>query len=309
MFARVNKQAPRAALLTPPSLYRPRIGSISLSAITGLYLVLFTNRTFWGRFTPISPPRRQRSPHFTLRSRFCSWPSSRPFSAKYVIKPVLIFLVLAAALAAWFTDTFGVIVDSDMIRNAMETTPAEANHLITPGFLLHVVLFAVIPITLILWVKVVHRPVLQKLLWNSVTIVGCLLVFGAVAGVYAKEYTAAIRQHRDIVKSLNPVTPIVGATRYFMQTGKETRLVVKPLGTDARVVPVVDVHKPRVTIIVAGETARAMNFFARRLSSRHQPRASEAGRHLFPANDELRHGNFNVDTLHVLAVHARTLHP
>ncbi|MCS0460876.1 MULTISPECIES: phosphoethanolamine transferase [Rhizobium] len=246
--------------MTPPSLYRPRIGSISLSAITGLYLVMFTNRTFWGKVHTYlaTTPTAITALYIAISVLFVAIVTA--FSAKYVIKPVLIFLVLAAALAAWFTDTFGVIVDSDMIRNAMETTPAEANHLITPGFLLHVVLFAVIPITLILWVKVVHRPVLQKLLWNSVTILCCLLVFGAVAGVYAKEYTAAIRQHRDIVKSLNPVTPIVGATRYFMQAGKEARLVVKPLGTDARVVPVVDVHKPRVTIIVAGETARAMNF-------------------------------------------------
>ncbi|TCM79685.1 MULTISPECIES: phosphoethanolamine--lipid A transferase [unclassified Rhizobium] len=260
MFACANKQASRAALLIQPSPYRPRIGSISLSAITGLYLVLFTNRTFWGKVHAdlATTPTAVAALYIAISVLFVAIVTA--FSAKYVIKPVLIFLVLAAALAAWFTDTFGVIVDSDMIRNAMETTPAEANHLITPGFLLHVVLFALIPITLILWVKVVHRPVLQKLLWNSVTIVGCLLVFGAVAGVYAKEYTTAIRQHRDIVKSLNPVTPIVSATRYFMQAGKEARLVVKPLGTDARVVPVVDVHKPRVTIIVAGETARAMNF-------------------------------------------------
>ncbi|MBB3316545.1 lipid A ethanolaminephosphotransferase [Rhizobium sp. BK181] len=242
------------------SPYRPQIGSISLSAITALYLVLFTNRTFWGKVHAYlgATPIAVAALYLAVSVLFVAFATA--FSAKYVIKPVLIFLVLAASLAAWFTDSFGVIVDSDMIRNAMETTPAEANHLITPDFLWHVLLFAVIPIALILWVRVVHRPVLQKLWWNSVTIVGCLLIFGAVAGVYAKEYTAAIRQHRDIVKSLNPVTPIVSTTRYFIQARKEARLIVKPLGTDAKVVPVMDAHKPRVTIIVAGETARAMNF-------------------------------------------------
>ncbi|RDJ09524.1 phosphoethanolamine transferase [Rhizobium grahamii] len=242
------------------SPYRPQIGSIPLSAITALYLVLFTNGTFWGKVHAYlgATPTAVAALYLAISVLFVAFATA--FSAKYVIKPVLIFLVLAASLAAWFTDSFGVIVDSDMIRNAMETTPAEANHLITPDFLWHVLLFAVIPIALILWVRVVHRPVLQKLWWNSVTIVGCLVIFGAVAGVYAKEYTAAIRQHRDIVKSLNPVTPIVSTTRYFIQARKEARLIVKPLGTDAKVVPVMDAHKPRVTIIVAGETARAMNF-------------------------------------------------
>ncbi len=242
------------------TFYRPRIGSVSLSVITGLYLVLFTNRTFWGKIHTYlaTTPTAVAALYLAISVLFVAFVTA--FSAKYVIKPALIFLILSAALAAWFTDTFGVIVDPDMIRNAMETTPAEAHHLITPGFLLHVLLFAIIPIALILWVRVVHRPVLKKLLWNSVTIVGCLTVFGTVAGAYSKDYSAAIRQHRDIVKSLNPVTPIVSATRYFLQAGKEARLVVKPLGTDARVVPVVNLNKPRVTIIIAGETARAMNF-------------------------------------------------
>ncbi|WP_088693410.1 MULTISPECIES: phosphoethanolamine--lipid A transferase [unclassified Rhizobium] len=242
------------------SIYRPSIGSVSLSAITGLYLVLFLNRTFWGKVHAnlAAAPIAVAALYLAISVLFIAFVTA--FSAKYVIKPVLIFLVLAASLAAWFTDSFGVLVDPDMIRNAMETTPAEANHLITPGFFLHIVLFSAIPTALILWVRVVHRPILKKLLWNSVTIIGCLLIFGAVAGAYSKDYAAAIRQHRDIVKSLNPVTPIVSATRYFVQAGKEARSVVRPVGTDAKVVPVMSLNKPRVTIIVAGETARAMNF-------------------------------------------------
>jgi lipid A ethanolaminephosphotransferase len=240
---------------------RPRVGSVTLSALVGLYLVFFTNRTFWSKIHTYLgfEPGAVVGLYLAISMLFIG--AATIFSAKYLIKPVLVFAVVAAALAAWFTDSFGVIVDSDMIRNAMETTPAEAQHLVTPGLLLHVLLFGVVPIALICWVRVVHRPILQKLLWNTITVVGCLAVFSTAALTYSKAYTAAIRQHRDIVKSLNPVVPIVSAAKYFVQSGKEAKLVVAPLGQDAKVSPPAGgITKPRVTIIVAGETARAMNF-------------------------------------------------
>ncbi|KQV73397.1 phosphoethanolamine--lipid A transferase [Rhizobium sp. Root1220] len=242
-------------------LSRPSIGSVTLCAIVALYLAVCANRTFWVKVHNYLAPEPGAVWMLYVAIPVLFIAAATAFSAKYVIKPFLIFLVVASALAAWFTDTFGVIVDPDMIRNAIETTPAEAHHLITRGFLLHVLLYGVVPVLLILWVKVVHRPVLQKLLWNTVTITVCLAVFSVAAIGYSKEYTTAIRQHRDLVKTLNPVTPIVSTARYFLQASKEARLVVQPLGTDAEVAaPAGGIKKPRVTIIVAGETARAMNF-------------------------------------------------
>jgi hypothetical protein len=46
---------------------------------------------------------------------------------------------------------FGVIIDTDMIRNAAQTTPAEAGHLMTPAFFRHMALYAVLPSLLIAW--------------------------------------------------------------------------------------------------------------------------------------------------------------
>lgn len=240
---------------------RPRIGSVALSVLVSLYLVIFANATFWAKVTTHLAPHPDAIAALYIAITMLFIAVITTFSAKYIIKPFLIFLVIAASLAAWFTDTFGVIVDSDMIRNAMETTPAEAQHLITAGFIVHFLLFGLVPVLLIAWVRVVHRTILQKLLWNSVTVFACLAVFSLSAVGFSKEYTTAIRQHRDIVKSLNPVTPIVSAAKYFLQAGAEAKLVVQPLGLDAKILPALGgLHKPRVTIIVAGETARAMNF-------------------------------------------------
>ncbi len=240
---------------------RIELGSLTLSAIVGIYLIAFANLTFWAKVHAYlaTTPVAIIGLYVGLSAVFIALISF--FSVKYLFKPFLIFLIFVAATASWFMDQFGVIVDSDMVRNAFQTTPAEAGNLITEGFIWHLIIFAVIPALFICWVRVKHRPFPQKLLFNTLAITGYLVVFALAAFANSKTYTTAIRQHKDLVKSLNPVNPIAGAINFFSQAGAESQIAVAPLGRDARVSPALGgVTKPRVTIIVAGETARAANF-------------------------------------------------
>ena len=50
-----------------------------------------------------------------------------------------------------------------------------------------------------------------------------------------------------------------GTIKFLMQAGETAYIAAQPIGTDARIVASAP-GKPRVTIIVAGETARAQNF-------------------------------------------------
>ncbi|WP_165933155.1 MULTISPECIES: phosphoethanolamine--lipid A transferase [unclassified Rhizobium] len=243
------------------SSMRPRIGSIQLCILTSCYILVSCNNTFWQKASDYlgSGSGPLWALYLAMAALFVA--AVTPFSTKYLIKPFLIFLVMVAAVAAHFTDTFGVVIDSDMIRNAMETTPAEAQHLITPDLIVHVAIFGILPSMLIGWVKVDHHPFMRKVVWNVVAILASLAIFSVCGATYSREYTAAVRERRDITKSFNPVTPIVSTARYFLSLRKEAAIVVQPVGVDAAVrPPVTAINKPRVTIIVAGETARAENF-------------------------------------------------
>ena len=46
-------------------------------------------------------------------------------------KPVLVALLITAGVTSYYVDVLGVVVDRDMIQNAMTTTFAESKHLIT----------------------------------------------------------------------------------------------------------------------------------------------------------------------------------
>ncbi|KQO83664.1 phosphoethanolamine--lipid A transferase [Rhizobium sp. Leaf262] len=243
------------------TLGRPHVGSVTLSVATALYVLFFTNHTFWTKVHTYlaAYPVAIFALYIAMSAAFSA--IFIFFSVKYLTKPLFAALIIIAAVSSWFMDRFGAVIDSDMVRNAFETTQAEAGNLMTPGFALHLALVAGIPILLIALVKIDHRPFAGKVLWNTIGIVGCLAIVFAVAAANSKTFTTAVRQHKDIVKSLNPITPISSTIHYVSQADREAKLTVSPTGQDAKVMPALaGVTKPRITIIVAGETGRAANF-------------------------------------------------
>nr|WP_240535325.1 phosphoethanolamine--lipid A transferase [Rhizobium freirei] len=239
---------------------RPAIGSVTLCLLATFYVLLVTNRMFWTKSYGYFTAEPAAYAAFAIGISVAIMALFTFFSAKYVIKPVLIFFVLVASVSSWFNDQFGVIIDKEMIRNAAVSTGAEAGHLITARFATYVLLTGVLPSLLIVWVRVLHRPIFKKLAHNTVVILACSAIFVAAGTSFYKTYAGIGRAHRDLMDTLNPVMPVTNAVRFVIDSTRDANVVATPLGTDARRVGVVDKSKPRVTIIVAGETARAQNF-------------------------------------------------
>ncbi|SOC44814.1 phosphoethanolamine--lipid A transferase [Shinella sumterensis] len=241
--------------------FRPTLGSLPVSILAATYLLLFLNATFWARAGVYlqGEPWAYAGLFAAMFALFTI--ATVAVSVKYVIKPILIFYIAVAAAAAWFTDNYGVFVDTDMVRNVFETTRAESQDLMTPGLLRHFALYFVLPSALLSWVRVTHQTLGRKVLENGFTIFVCLLIFAGLAATFYKPYSAIVRTKRDLVKTLNPITPLVNTTKYLLGVSQEVALVVKPLGEDARIAAPSDgSSKPRVAIVIVGETARGASF-------------------------------------------------
>ncbi|MES5047275.1 phosphoethanolamine--lipid A transferase [Rhizobium nepotum] len=228
--------------------------------MTTVYLLLITNQTFWSKAFGYFSADRFGFLIFVIGIAAASMGAVTLFSAKYLTKPALIFLVMAASAASWFTDSFGVIVDKEMIRNAMVSTGAEAGHLITSRFVMHLLLTGLLPSLLIIWVRIKHRAILPKLAHNTVIILACTAVFLAIGFGDYRTFAGVGRAHKDILDTLNPFVPITSAVKFAISSGADANMVAQPLGTDARRVNTAATNKPRVLIVVAGETGRAQDF-------------------------------------------------
>lgn len=247
------------SLATGGRTLRPKIGAIALSFLVVLFLLATANRTFWTKTALYYGGTPQALALFALGLVALLLAVCIALSMRFVAKPLFIFLILASACASWFMDRFGVVINVDMIRNAAETTHAEAANLITPAFVLHIVLLGVLPSLLVAWVRITHRPFPAKAKVNSFFVLPLLLVAILAASMQTGPLIATSRTHHDWLASLNPVGPIVSAVRYVASTGAEASIVVEPLGRDAHVVTPPG-RKPKVVVVVAGETARAQNF-------------------------------------------------
>lgn len=240
---------------------RPQIRSEILSLLVAAYLVLAFNSTFWTKAAAYFGEGSTGFWAFAIAISAGFAIAMVVVSVKYLSKPVFILLILISAATAWFTDTFGAVIDQEMILNTMQTTPAEAGHLITPGFLLHYLLFAIVPCLLIAWVKIVHRPYISKLGWNAALTVVLAVIFVASATLQMPAIASTLRQHRDLLKYLTPVTPVVSVTQYFFRAASNINRELVVVDADAsKGADLAAAKQPMVTIIVAGETARAQNF-------------------------------------------------
>lgn len=179
----------------------------------------------------------------------------------WVFKPVAAFLVIGAAVASYFMDAFGTIIDKDMIVNAATTTHTEAKHLITPDFILHVGLFGFLPVALLFWVKRKKTRFWRDVAINIPLILAMLITAGGLIFSDYAAFSSAFRERKDLVFSLNPIGPSYAIVKYAKHRLGKRDIVVQPIGLDAK--PgryLANADKPVFLVIVVGETLRAQDF-------------------------------------------------
>lgn len=241
------------------NLPRPQIDSVSSSIIVAGYLTAVNNATFWQRSQELLPTGTLIAlvgGIFCLLSALCI-----SLSVKYATKPLFIALIMISATSSWFVDQFGTIIDVEMLQSAIDTTNAEAGHLISFGFVRHLVLYGILPCLLIVWVKIEHRSFWRKLKQNSAFIFPALLIATILFIINSSTFISVGREHKEWMATLNPVMPVGNAVKLGIRTSKNQNIIVEPIGLDAKIADAGTVtRKPRLTIVIAGETARAESF-------------------------------------------------
>ena len=75
-------------------------------------------------------------------------------SSKYTTKPILLITTVISAFTAYFMDTYHVVIDSEMIRNSLQTNLAESSDLFSFKLVLYVFFLAILPSYFIYKIKI-----------------------------------------------------------------------------------------------------------------------------------------------------------
>lgn len=174
-------------------------------------------------------------------------------------RPLLISLLLVAATASHFMDTYGVIISDDMLRNVMQTSAGEAGDLLTLRLLAYLVLLGFLPAWFVVALPLRWEGIRKELAARGKLLAGALALVILPLFAFGDFYASFFRVNKELRQLVNPTYSLYSAMKLAsqsLQSGNAGEL--KPVGTDA-VIPAVDTTRDLV-ILVVGETARADRF-------------------------------------------------
>ena len=184
-----------------------------------------------------------------------------PFAGRRIVRPLLSLLIVISAAAAYFMRTYAVLLDPAMIRNVLATDTREAGELLSWSLLGWMLLCSAPPLALVWWVRIERRPWLRALAMRAATVLGALLV--AVLAILSvnRDLTSMMRNHRELRYLITPGNLLYGLAKNSAGSVRDANAPREPVGGDARLMRVALASgKPRLLVLVIGETARAANF-------------------------------------------------
>lgn len=176
-----------------------------------------------------------------------------------LLKPVVLLMFLAGSLSLYFNQSFGVLIDKDMLQNALETDKAEASGLLSGDLLLHLLQWMLFPLLLVLMVRVqrLSRRHYWQQLCAALTVL--LLTLSGIGATQYAEFASFFRNFRSVKHLALPVSPVMAA---ISLTIKSAKAQVAPefhlLASDAH--RSASKGQPQLLVLVLGETARADHF-------------------------------------------------
>jgi lipid A ethanolaminephosphotransferase len=179
---------------------------------------------------------------------------------RWTAKPLLIVLLLATSVAAHFMSRYTVYLDADMIRNILHTDGKESGELISAGVLPSLLGLGVLPSLLVWRVRLRHRGLGRAALARAAWVLLAIVVAGGAALASFQNVSALMRNHRELRHLVTPGNYLVSLGRVLAddQAGKHRPRT--PLGAQARVVGRPAGARPRLLVLVVGETVRAQNW-------------------------------------------------
>ena len=182
-------------------------------------------------------------------------------SNRWTVRTLLTMIIISSAAAAYFMRTYAVMLDPTMIQNILKTDRHEAGELMSWSMVGSVLLWSAVPVAFVWWVRIEHRPWLRSFFLRTAQIAGALVVAVLAVLLVSRDLTSLMRNQREFRYLITPGNYIYGLIGNLAKSARDASKVREPVGTDAHIIHVaLAPKKPRVFVLVVGETVRAANF-------------------------------------------------
>lgn len=160
-------------------------------------------------------------------------------------------------------DTYNTIIDSEMIRNVVQTNINESMDLISMKLVLYILLLGVLPSIFIYKTKIEYGTFKQELFSKLKILSLSLIIIVIMLLSFSRFYSSFFREHKPLRYHVNPIYWIYSISKYINSSVNSGPIVVKSIGKDAKIIPDKngkEDEKTELVIMVVGEAARADRF-------------------------------------------------
>ena len=235
-----------------------------LALVASVWIGAFANWPLWHALTALPEMATSRGGVFVAGCfvivTAVTFALLAPFAWGRSIKPALSVFLLVAAVGAHFMGAYGIVIDSTMVRNVIQSDVREARDLISTPLLGHVLGLAVLPLIWLQRVNTTSRGCWRQLRLNALGIAGALVVTIALGLALFADLSATMRNHRSMRYLINPVNSFYALGTLAYGSTAKGKGPLLPIGLDAHIAVRTPGAKPPLLLLVIGETARAQNF-------------------------------------------------
>ena len=173
----------------------------------------------------------------------------------YLSKFFAILFVSVSSFSGYFMLNYGVIIDHDMIRNAVQTDKKEVLDLLNVNMFLYIFATCVLPIFFIIKFKINYGTFKKHLIIKFSTLFISLVIAFGLFAIFSKTIMPFLRTYNQARVYNTPFYQIYSALKYAkleILPKKE----FKKISLDANL----STKEKKLMILVVGETARTANF-------------------------------------------------
>ena len=127
------------------------------------------------------------------------------FASKYTTKAILILTLFISSFTAYFMDSYNVVIDSEMIRNSLQTNFNESLDLFSLKLIAYVFFLGIIPSFIISKTNITYNSTKKEIYKKFQTIFFSLTIIGLILFSFSKFYTSFFREHKPLRYSVNPI--------------------------------------------------------------------------------------------------------
>lgn len=243
--------------------FKKEIHTVTACLLLAVYIVLVLNLGFFKRLLDIYADTNSISNGMLLTVPVAMIAALNilllPFSARPVLKPLFITIIITAALFNYGMFTYGTIFDDDMFVNIAQTDIGESRSYLSADFLYFILTTGIFPTILVAMLRLRRDNFKTTAKSYALSVALSALVLTSIGSIYYQDYVSVGRNNKILRKSLNPSYPYKQAYNYIYDTYFYEDTPYQHIALDAHITPKPGARK-KLVILALGETQRSMSY-------------------------------------------------